>query len=329
MKANLTGPMRLPVLAAKKHLIPPDQTLILPVIILLLLLGWYLVLYQAQILTETTILSYQQTQLEITRAVARGIESYITDQVKNHQRLEVAAFEQEIFQQFVAPVRLLNQGDAWIYAPDHVVFDQSSDFPAAYRGKSMAEIFALQTQQGASHYQEMTEAVMQAREGAGWYIWLPDKGREIAAWTPVRVGELVWVVGLSTPLPEILEASGIQTKIRTSYVFMGLVSLMVLVLLVVWNQSRRQRHKAEIESEHLFEVEQEQRLLAETMAQAFLALTSQTDRAKVLDEILTQVQQIVSYDTANIVLIEAGVMQFMGWQGYQTVESESLLAFSQ
>ena len=37
---------------------------------------------------------------------------------------------------------------------------------------------------GASHFEDMAEAVMNSQEGVGWYIWLPDKGREIAAWTP-------------------------------------------------------------------------------------------------------------------------------------------------
>lgn len=330
MKKTSSGQADPRVFSAKKYPTPREQTLILPLIsCLLILLGWYMVGYQAKILIEVTTLTYQQTQLEITRAVARGIESYGTEQVKEHGRLEVATFEQEIFKQFVAPVRLLNQGDAWIYAPDHIVIDQSSDFPPAYRGKSIVEIFDLQAQQGASHYQEITEAVLKAQEGTGWYIWLPQQGREIAAWTPVRVGELGWVVGLSIPLQEILEASGVQTKIRNSYILMGVVSLTVLIMLIVWDRGQRQRDKAETEREQSLMVEQEQRLLAESLSQALLTLTSQTDQTKVLDEILNQVQQIVPYDNANIVLIENKVMHFVRWQGYQPAEQESLDAYRQ
>lgn len=330
MKAYPTGQSGPRVPIAWTGFIARDQIPILPAVtILLILLGWYQVIYQSQTLVDATTLTYQQTQLEITRAVARSIQSYVTDQIKAHNRKEVAELEQEIFTRFIAPIRLLNQGDAWIYTPEYVVFDQSSDFPDEYRGKSMAEIFALQAQNGASHYQEMTEAVINAQEGTGWYIWLPDKGREIAAWTPVRVGELVWVIGLSTPLPEILEVSGVQAKIRNSYLLMGIASLTVVITLGVWYQGRRQRDQAENKREQLLAVEQEQRLLAETLAQAFLALASHTDRSKVLDEILNQVQQLVSYSTANIVLIEDGVMRFVRWRGYQRVEHESLLAFSQ
>src|SRR3712207_7864251 len=44
------------------------------------------------------------------------------------------------------------------------------DLPPAYVGKSMAEIFALQKQHGASHYEDMTDDVSHAREGVGWYV---------------------------------------------------------------------------------------------------------------------------------------------------------------
>ena len=48
-----------------------------------------------------------------------------------------------------------------------------------YRGKSIALIFAIQRQHGAWHYEEMTQAVMQGREGVGWYVWNPQKARRI------------------------------------------------------------------------------------------------------------------------------------------------------
>lgn len=303
------------------------QYFILPgVTILLIMFSWYLIWYQSQILIEATTLTYQQTQLEITQTLAHSIKSYATDQLKSHGRVDIAEVEQEIFKQFIVPVRLLEHGDAWIYTPDHIVFDPSNDVPTEYLGKSMAEIFALQKQKGARHYEEMTEAVMQAREGVGWYIWLPEKGQEIAAWTPVSIGEQVWVIGLSTPLLEILEATGIRVGIWGIYVSMGLTTLAALALLLVWNHGRRQQVKSEAERERVVVVEQEQRLLAETLAQAFLALTSQTDQTKVLDEILKQIQYVVPCDSANIVLIENEVMHLVRWQGYEPADNTDLLS---
>lgn len=299
---------------------------IVPVVtILLIMLVWYLIWYESQIFIKTITLTYQRTQLEITRAMARSVENYVSDQIKIHSRTNVAEIEQELFKRFIIPVRLLDHGDAWIYAPDHVVFDLSSDFPEEYRGKTMAEIFALQSQYGARYYEEMTEAVMKGQEGVGLYIWLPDKGEEIAAWTPVSVDEQVWVIGLSTPLPEILEATGIRIGIWSAYISMGMITLVVLALLLILDKGRRQRNLVEAERGRLLVVEQEQRRLAETLAQAFLALTSQTDQAKLLDEILRQVQHVVPCDAINVVLIEDQVMHMVRWQGYQLGDSEDLL----
>ena len=97
--------------------------------------------------------------------MARSIYPYVKDRMA--QGLTIDAIEQQILKRFVEPIHLLQHGDAWIYAPDHVVFDLSSDFPEIYRGKSMTEIFALQKEKGAAHFEEMTAAVSQAREGVG------------------------------------------------------------------------------------------------------------------------------------------------------------------
>lgn len=218
--------------------------ILLPVLILLGI-GWYFVIQQSMTLTNTVITSYQQTQLEIVRAVARNVKDYVSYQTGERKRTDIDLIEQEIFVQFIAPVRLLQNGDAWIYAPDHVVFDRSQDFPNEYRGKSMAQIFELQRASGASHYEEMSQAVSNAQEGMGWYIWLPEKGREIAAWTPVEVGNYTWSIGLSTPLPEILESTGSTQQIANSRLIMSLASLLTIVLTLIWAQTAQQRSRAE------------------------------------------------------------------------------------
>ncbi|OQY20043.1 MAG: hypothetical protein B6I35_10855 [Anaerolineaceae bacterium 4572_32.2] len=220
---------------------------ILPAAVTLLVsLGWYAVFHQSQTLTQAAITAYQQTELEIVRMAARSVNNYVHDQIEIHGRSDIVEIEQEIFRRFIAPILLLEHGDAWIYAPDHVVFDLSSDFPDEYRGKSMAEIFALQVENGASHYEEMTEAVTNAREGVGWYIWLPDKGKEIAAWTPVRVGERVWTIGLSTPLPEILESTGAARQMQVLRIMMSWETVGALVLLLAWVMGTLQRQRTDL-----------------------------------------------------------------------------------
>jgi len=205
----------------------------------LIVLGWVLTVAYRQTLENAVIASYQKTQLEIVRSVARSIQPFVEERLKNGH--DIQAVEQEIFKRFVAPVHLLQNGDAWIYAPDHVVFDLSSDFPTSYRGKSMGQIFALQKEYGASHYERMAADVAQAREGVGWYVWLPAKGREIAAWSPVTIGSHVWTIGLSTPLNEILEATGAMANNQMIVVVMIMASVFGggMALTSIWGLNQR------------------------------------------------------------------------------------------
>lgn len=225
--------------------------LILPLVVIGFIgLGWFVGLRSKAALENTVIRAYQETQLEIVKAVARSTLVYVRDQIDEGAGIET--IEQDLFKLFVEPVRLLENGDAWIYAPDHVVFDLSSDFPEEYRGKSMAEIFAVQAKLGASHYEDMTRDVMQAREGTGWYVWLPEKGREIASWTPVQFGSHVWTIGVSTPLSEILKASGAeeQGQFLLLLLVIGSVTGMVVTSAATWSLFHRQRLDRQLRQSH-------------------------------------------------------------------------------
>jgi len=87
-----------------------------------------------------------------------------------------------------------------------------------------------------------------------------------------------------------------------------------------------ERKQAEAEREGLLASEREQRILAETLAEVTLALTSQIGHEAVLDEILRQVQYIVPYSTASIVLLEGDRLRSARWQGYKAFDSEEFLA---
>lgn len=77
------------------------------------------------------------------------------------------------------------------------------------------------------------------------------------------------------------------------------------------------RKLAELEREQLLHAEHEQRLLAETSADATLALVSHTEQDNVLDEILTQVQKLLPGCGANIALVEGGQLRTTAWRGYE------------
>ncbi|HOX31878.1 MAG TPA: ATP-binding protein, partial [Spirochaetales bacterium] len=149
--------------------------------------------------------------------------------------------ENEFFVQFIDPIRVLRSGDAWIYTRDYVIYDESSDFPAAYRGKPIDEIFRAQAELGASHYESLVEGVLGAGSGEDWYVWLPEKGREWAVWKSVGAGGRAWTVGLSTPEKEIFEYYGVDDFARFGYGYCVVVSLCYAascVLLIIWYRRR-------------------------------------------------------------------------------------------
>jgi len=86
-----------------------------------------------------------------------------------------------------------------------------------------------------------------------------------------------------------------------------------------WKQSQTER-------EGLLAAEREQRLLAETLTEVTLALTSKTNHTAILDEILRQVQRVVPYSAANIMLLEENTLRCARWQGYEEFHNEEFIS---
>ncbi len=84
--------------------------------------------------------------------------------------------------------------------------------------------------------------------------------------------------------------------------------------------------QAEAERERLLAAEREQRLLAETLTEVTLALTSHTNHIAVLDEILGQLRRIVPYSAANIMLLENDTLHCVRWQGYERFHNEAFIS---
>ncbi|MCB0165753.1 MAG: PAS domain S-box protein [Anaerolineae bacterium] len=86
------------------------------------------------------------------------------------------------------------------------------------------------------------------------------------------------------------------------------------------------RKNAEAEREHLLATERRQRQLAEILGEVFLALTAQTSYEAVLDEILHQVQLLVSYSAANIVLVKNDKLHIARHRGYDNFANKNLIS---
>lgn len=146
---------------------------------------WLSVAFNYNDRQEKILSNWNDAQMILVKNAASAVQGWM--ELRLQTGANVAQVEQEVFKRFIAPIHLLQNGDAWIYNRDHVIFDESSDFPDVYRGKSIDMIFDIQKANGASHYSEVVQGVLNATEGTGWYIWLPEKGREYVAWTSVKL----------------------------------------------------------------------------------------------------------------------------------------------
>lgn len=68
---------------------------------------------------------------------------------------------------------------------------------------------------------------------------------------------------------------------------------------------------------YLFLQEQDQRDLANAMAQATTALAQTLDQDQVFDQILEQVTRVVAHEASNVMLIEDGHARVVRWRGYE------------
>ena len=90
-----------------------------------------------------------------------------------------------------------------------------------------------------------------------------------------------------------------------------------------------ERRRIEVKQQSLLAAEQKQRQQVETLSNIFFTLTAQTTSEAVLDEILKQVQKIVSCSAANIIIIEAGALKIVRWWGYEKMGGEMVMATAQ
>jgi diguanylate cyclase (GGDEF)-like protein len=159
---------------------------------------------------------------------------------------------------------------------------------------------------------------------------------------PIHTGlEVIRILASRGPLPPVIMVTGSgneQIAVEAmklgagDYVVKdmdgGYLELLPTVIERVLQQRRlvEEKERAEEERKRLLVAEREQRLLAETLAEVTLAITSQISLEAVLDEILRQVQRVVPYSAANIVLWEADTLRVARWRGYETSEGEELVS---
>ncbi len=232
--------------------------------LLLIGLGWYyLVVAQYTSSKQANVSVYQAAQKAIVESTARAATSYITRELQHRGGAAIPAIEQEVLRLFVEPVRVNVYGDVWIYTPTYAVYDHSSDFRAAFMGKSIGDIFKLRSQEDSRtrphSFADLVHGVTHAQPGTTLYTWQPNKaaefapwwdrlthdaGWEIAAWTtavvfPGTAQERVWIVGMSSMLTEVMRVSGAYSRIQSAISLMVIGTLCGgLFLVLLWRSDR-------------------------------------------------------------------------------------------
>jgi signal transduction histidine kinase len=82
-----------------------------------------------------------------------------------------------------------------------------------------------------------------------------------------------------------------------------------------------------LENARLYRQEQQRRREAETLYRAAQALTTTLDLREVLDRILTELQQVVPYDSASVQLLEDSRLEIIGGRGFPNLDELLGLSF--
>jgi two-component sensor histidine kinase len=94
----------------------------------------------------------------------------------------------------------------------------------------------------------------------------------------------------------------------------------------LWLETFANTAAAAIDRAHLFEAERDQRVLAEALQEAASILSSSLELDQVLDHILDRIKTVISGDTYNIMLVNAGIARVVRWRGYEDFASANLIS---
>jgi signal transduction histidine kinase len=181
---------------------------------------------------EVVFHSWSALQMQLVKEAARAAEAWM-DVRTGEQDIRETEAKKEAIQQFIAPLRLLNEGISWVYTRRGVVYDGRADLPETYRNKPIEEIFARQAEKGARHYENLVEGVMAGASGVGWYVWDEKRGKEYAAWTPADLGDDAWIIGISMPEAAILARSGLPLDFRRDLVGVTIITALTFAVLLL------------------------------------------------------------------------------------------------
>ena len=231
----------------------------LPVIlgIGIIIYGWYNVYELAKGLKNAVANSYQNAQLNIIKIVALEIENYnLVKKVGQQHTTEGIHQVSEIIKNSLIKLNygkskddFSNYGSIWFIPGDSK--GTNMIFPTQNIKLNISNYFALKTNnKSAKHYKRLLTLLRKKAQGVGWYIndrnksysdkyvskWefiLHDSGVTLVTFTPFNFNGQRWMIGISTLLPKLMEATDSYSYINKAIFQMLAITLLIIILLIV------------------------------------------------------------------------------------------------
>ncbi|MES9968167.1 MAG: hypothetical protein ABW074_12945, partial [Sedimenticola sp.] len=191
---------------------------------------WWGVNSHHESLKQSELDSFSALELTHVRDITRATEAWIK------HRPGGTSFEealQEAMKLIIIPMKLEQRGNTWIYLNGRSIHDTRPGFPEKYRGREIKQVFDLQRRVGAGHYDSLVRGVLQGNEDSDWFTWSRDGGRELAAWTSIKIEQEILTIGTSSPEAAILSATGLEQELERDVMLGMLQSGLTLVLLAI------------------------------------------------------------------------------------------------
>lgn len=154
-------------------------------------------------------------------------------------------------------------------------------------------------------------------------------GLSISAITFVIFAAVIWILGKDINMPPITGSIVLLFGLTLLILFFYLSNKENNRLLVKERQLSAELKASKVELEKRMISEREQRILAVTLREMTLALTSKTTRESVIDEIVYQTPFMMLHKAVSVVLIENEIIEIAKTKGYKTPSNQLVSYYSE
>ncbi len=208
--------------------------------LVLLCVAWAMTIQVIAQMRDSAVRSMQFAELQTLKALSGNLERCTVDHLLLAHDLFVDPTQAT--QHCLEPLVELGDWQIWVVPADDILDgDLRPDAPTLNADLVPRSMFAeLLTGQ-----EDAPTRLALLQEGSGSYIRDPAVGAEIFAWTVAQLDDRLWVVGVATPMADMLAASGIQQQAMFMVALMAMSTLIGLMLMTVTATSVRRQHEAE------------------------------------------------------------------------------------